>query len=130
MNPAIVSHLLLEDQQLARKREEVAVLQVQLAEREYFLTHLRAELAAFEGGYLREVGVLYAELDEWKAKIAEFAAAVAGTTDARAAATQHVRARKIPTPLRTERPPRQSIINLRQRWTNCSEKLRDRSTLI
>jgi hypothetical protein len=42
----------------------------------------------FEGRYLREVGVLYAELDKWKAKLAEFAAGVAGTDDTHAAAAQ------------------------------------------
>jgi sulfur relay (sulfurtransferase) DsrC/TusE family protein len=43
------------------------------------LANLRAELAAFEGRYLREVGILYAELDDWNAKIAESVAEAAGT---------------------------------------------------
>ena len=47
------------------------LLQAELAERELFLTNLRAELSAFEALYLRQVGTPYAELDEWNAKIAE-----------------------------------------------------------
>lgn len=88
MGSEIVSHSSLEEQELARKRQELSVLQTELADRELFLANLRAELAAFEGRYLREVGSLYAELDEWKAKIAELAAEAAGTEDARAAAAQ------------------------------------------
>ena len=42
-----------------------------LAEREVELVDLRSQLAAFEGRYLRQVGALYAELDEWKARISE-----------------------------------------------------------
>jgi hypothetical protein len=77
-----------EEEELAQKREELELLQNQLAERELFLANLRAELAAFEGRYLREVGVLYAELDDWSAKIAESVAQQEGTEEARAAATQ------------------------------------------
>ena len=77
-----------EEEELAQKREELELLQNQLAERELFLANLRAELAAFEGRYLREVGVLYAELDDWNAKIAESVAQQEGTEEARAAATQ------------------------------------------
>ena len=42
-------------------------LEAQLAEQELLLTSLKTELAAFEGLYLRQVGILYAELDEWNA---------------------------------------------------------------
>src|SRR5271165_5432836 len=77
-----------EEEELAQKREELELLQNQLAERELFLANLRAELAAFEGRYLREVGVLYAELDDWNARIAESVAEQEGTEEARAAATQ------------------------------------------
>ena len=74
MNSEISRHLSPEEQELARKREELAFLQTKLADREVFLANLRAELAAFEGRYLREVGVLYAELDDWNAKTVELAA--------------------------------------------------------
>jgi DNA repair exonuclease SbcCD ATPase subunit len=70
------------------RREELASLQAELTERELFLANLRAELAAFEGRYLREVGVLYAELDDWNAKIAELAAEEDGSEEAKSAAAK------------------------------------------
>jgi sulfur relay (sulfurtransferase) DsrC/TusE family protein len=84
----IVHRLSPEEEELAKKREELALLQAELAERELFLTNLRTELAAFEGQYLRQVGTLYAELDEWNAKIAERLAEQEGTEEARSAATE------------------------------------------
>ena len=60
-----------EERELARKREEQATLEVELAERELRSANLRAELGAFERRYLHFVGVRYAELDELKAQIAE-----------------------------------------------------------
>lgn len=88
MPTEIVRHLSPEEQELVRKRQELAILQAELTDRELSLANLRAELAAFEGRYLREVGILYAELDDWNAKIAEFAAEAAGTEQARAAASE------------------------------------------
>jgi hypothetical protein len=49
---------------------------------------MRIELAAFEGRYLRQVGTLYGELDDWNAKIAESIAEQDGSAAARSAATQ------------------------------------------
>jgi hypothetical protein len=60
-----------EDQELARKLEEQAALEIDLADRELRSANLRAELAAFERQYLHFVGSRYAELDEWKARLAE-----------------------------------------------------------
>jgi hypothetical protein len=60
-----------EDRELARKREEQAALESELAERELRSANLRAELGAFERQYLHFVGTRYAELDEYKAQIAE-----------------------------------------------------------
>src|SRR5260370_24967883 len=77
-----------EKEELGRKREELALLKARLAERELFLTNLRADLSAFEGQYLRQVGTLYAELDEWNAKIAERLADEDGTEESRSAAAQ------------------------------------------
>ena len=88
MNSEIVRHLSPEEQELARKRQELTILQAELTDRELFLTNLRAELAAFEGHYLREVGVLYAELDDWNAKIAELTAEADGSDEAKSAAAE------------------------------------------
>jgi hypothetical protein len=88
MSSNIDPHISAEEQEIARKREELAILQAELTDRELSLANLRAEIAAFEGRYLREVGVLYAELDDWNAKIAELVAEAAGTEQARAAASE------------------------------------------
>jgi hypothetical protein len=56
---------------LLDKREQLAAVRTKLAERESELAQLRAQLKAFEGRYLRQVGVLYAELDDLEARIAE-----------------------------------------------------------
>lgn len=74
MSSQITRRLKPEEEEILRKREELAVIRATLAERELGLVDLRQELAAFEGRYLRQVGKLYAELDEWKAKIAELKA--------------------------------------------------------
>jgi len=58
MNAEIVLQLSPQEEELAKKREELANLQAELADRELYLADLRAELAAFDGRYLREVGVL------------------------------------------------------------------------
>jgi hypothetical protein len=60
-----------EEQELAHKLEEQAALEADLADRELRSANLRAELGAFERQYLHFVGSRYAELDEWKAQIAE-----------------------------------------------------------
>jgi hypothetical protein len=70
----ITRRLKPEEEEILRKRAELDAIKATLAERELELADLRSHLAAFEGRYLRQVGVLYAELDEWKARIAEFRA--------------------------------------------------------
>lgn len=60
-----------DDAALAGKREQLAVVRTTLAERESEIAQLRAQLKTFEGRYLRQVGILYAELDEIEARIAE-----------------------------------------------------------
>ena len=88
MTTGIERRLSPEEEELAKKRDELGLLQVQLAERELYLANLSAELAAFEGKYLRQVGTLYAELDEWNAKLAELLADESRTEEARSAATE------------------------------------------
>ena len=56
---------------LLDKREQLAAVRSRLAERESELAQVRAQLKTFEGRYLRQVGVLYAELDDLEARIAE-----------------------------------------------------------
>ena len=87
MNSEIVRHISPQERELAEKRQELAILQAELTERELAAANLRAELGAFEGRYLREVGLLYAELDDWNARIAELAAEASGTEQAKSAAT-------------------------------------------
>ncbi len=71
MSGQLTRRLKPEEEELLRKRGELASILVTLADRELELCDLRGELAAFEGRYLRAVGTLYAELDEWKARISE-----------------------------------------------------------
>ena len=60
-----------EEEELRLKSLELEDLEKDLIDKELELTGLRAELAAFERLYLKAVGVLYAELDEIEARIAE-----------------------------------------------------------
>lgn len=52
-------------------RERLAAVRAALADCEVELAQTRAQLKVFEGRYLREVGILYAQLDELEARIAE-----------------------------------------------------------
>jgi hypothetical protein len=88
MKTELVRRLSLEEEELAAKREELARLEAQLADQELFLASLKAELSAFEGLYLRRVGVLYAELDEWNARSAELHAEHTRTPEAQAEAAE------------------------------------------
>src|ERR1700748_2289915 len=56
---------------LIDKREQLAAVRTALAERESETAQIRAQLKTFEGRYVRQVGILYAELDEIEARIAE-----------------------------------------------------------
>src|SRR5271156_5042312 len=56
---------------LLDKREQLAAVRTTLAERESELAQIRARLKTFEGRYVRQVGILYAELDETEARSAE-----------------------------------------------------------
>ena len=56
---------------LRDKHGQLTAARTALAEREAEVAQLRAQLKVFESRYLREVGMLYAELDELDARIAE-----------------------------------------------------------
>jgi hypothetical protein len=88
MPTEIVRQQTPEEAELLRKREELAAVRSALAERELELADLRAQLKSFEGRYLRQVGVLYAELDEWEARIAELEASLNTTHEAQQHATE------------------------------------------
>ncbi len=87
MSVQITRRLKPEEEEILRKREELAAIRATLAERELELVDLRSQLAAFEGRYLRQVGTLYAELDEWKARISELHARLDPSAAAQAEAT-------------------------------------------
>jgi hypothetical protein len=60
-----------EDPELFRLRSALTVLRANLANREADLDHLRTQLNSFEGRYIRQVGVLYIQLDDWEDRTAE-----------------------------------------------------------
>lgn len=60
-----------EDIELERKRVELRKLEAEYADKELTLATLHADLHRFEIRYIRQVGSLYAILDELEAKIAE-----------------------------------------------------------
>jgi hypothetical protein len=74
MSSQITRRLKPEEEELLRKRDELATIHATLADLELEIVDFRSQLAVFEGRYLRRVGTLYAELDEWKARIAELQA--------------------------------------------------------
>jgi hypothetical protein len=88
MASEIVRHLTPEEEELLRKREEFATIRANLAERELELADFRSQLAVFQGRYMRQVGVLYAELDDWQARIAELQAKFDGSESVRERAAQ------------------------------------------
>ncbi|HXV79250.1 MAG TPA: hypothetical protein VEG60_05180 [Candidatus Binatia bacterium] len=71
MSTDIIRNQTPEELELQRKQAELESLEADLIQRELDLANLRAELTEFESRYLRTVGVLYAELDEIEAQIAE-----------------------------------------------------------
>ena len=56
--------------ELAGLRAELALLRSALAVRERALDDLRCHLLSFEGRYIRQVGKLYKQLDEWEKRVA------------------------------------------------------------
>jgi hypothetical protein len=71
MPAEIILQQTLGEAALLEKREQLAAFRSTLAERESELAQIRAQLKTFEDRYLRQVGVLYAELDDLEARIAE-----------------------------------------------------------
>lgn len=71
MSSEIIRNQTPEERELERKKAELVSLEADLVQRELGLATLRAELRAFEARYISTVGILYADLDEIEAKIAE-----------------------------------------------------------
>ena len=71
MSTALIPRKTPQETELLVQREQLAGFRITLAERELELTDLRAQLKSFEGRYLRQVGILYADLDDLEARIAE-----------------------------------------------------------
>jgi len=88
MSGQITRRLKPEEEEILRKREELTAIRATLAELELELVDLRSQLAAFEGHYLRQVGALYAELDEWKARVSELLAKLDPSATAKEQAQQ------------------------------------------
>jgi hypothetical protein len=63
-----------EDLEITYRRAELAELRAALTAREQQLAHLRDQLHSFEGRYIRQVGVLYIQLDEWEQRLADLIA--------------------------------------------------------
>jgi hypothetical protein len=61
-----------EERELAAKNADLAVLKIQLAQRELDFATLRVELRGFEQRYLRIVGIKFAAIDDLEALIAGF----------------------------------------------------------
>ncbi len=83
MPGGIIHKLTPEQEELKRKREELGAIRAALADRELDLADLRAQLRSFEGRYMRQVGVLYAELDDLDARVAEFEASLENSSATR-----------------------------------------------
>ena len=60
----IVRRLKPEEEEVHRKREELAAIQAALAELELELVDFRSQLAAFEGRYLRQVGNVFTRTEQ------------------------------------------------------------------
>lgn len=73
---------------LLSHREQLDFLRERLASEEADLAQLRAQLKAFETRYLRQVGLLYAQLDDLEARIAEREVALYDSDAARQRARQ------------------------------------------
>ena len=81
MDYEIVHKLTPEQEELEKKKAELAALETELAEKELHLATFQAELNAFEKEYMRVIGVRYTELDRIEAQIEEYLALLESTQD-------------------------------------------------
>jgi DnaJ-domain-containing protein 1 len=83
MNSDIIPRLTPEEEEVEKKRAELAALETELAQRELDLATLHAELHAFERKYQQVIGIRYAELDRIEAQITEYMAYLESSQDFR-----------------------------------------------
>ncbi|WP_036480923.1 hypothetical protein [Myxosarcina sp. GI1] len=76
MEHGIVHKLTPEQEELEKKKLELATLETELAEKELNLATFQAELNAFEQEYMRVIGVRYKELERIKAQINKYMALI------------------------------------------------------
>ena len=81
MNSDIIRRLTPEEEEVEKKRAELATLETELAQRELDLVTLHAELHAFERKYQQVIGIRYAELDRIEAQITEYMAYLESSQD-------------------------------------------------
>ncbi|MGL5806462.1 MAG: molecular chaperone DnaJ [Xenococcaceae cyanobacterium] len=81
MEHGIVSKLTPEQEELEKKKVELALLEKDLADRELDLATFQGELNAFEREYFRVVGIRYTELDRLEAQINEYMALLESSCD-------------------------------------------------
>jgi hypothetical protein len=83
MRTEIILQQTPDDAALFERRVQLGAIRTTLAERASELAQIRAQMKTFEGRYLRQVGVLYAELDDLEARIAEREVALYDSDSAR-----------------------------------------------
>jgi DnaJ-domain-containing protein 1 len=83
MNSDIIRRLTSEEEEVEKKRTELAALETELIQRELDLATLHAELHAFERKYQQVIGIRYAELDRIEAQITEYMAYLESSQDFR-----------------------------------------------
>ena len=71
MEYEIIHKLTPEQEELERKKAELAELETELVEKELSLATFQAELNSFENEYMRVIGTRYTELDRIEAEINE-----------------------------------------------------------
>ena len=81
MDYEIVHKLSPEQEELEKKKAELAALETELAENELNLATFQGELNAFEKEYMRIIGIRYTELDRIEAQIEEYIALLESTQD-------------------------------------------------
>jgi DnaJ-domain-containing protein 1 len=74
MEYGIIRKLTPEQEELERKKAELAELGTELVEKELSLATFQAELNSFENEYMRVIGTRYTELDRIEAQINEYIA--------------------------------------------------------